>query len=59
MTALSNYLKLRKFVKALSVYEKNPPEIIKDDFAYDRLLDFIHNMCKKALITSSKKKKDK
>ncbi len=30
----------------LSHYTKNPPEIIKDDFAYDRLLDFVHRVAR-------------
>lgn len=31
-------------LRYLSTYEKRPPEVIKDEFAYDRLLDFIHQV---------------
>ena len=43
---------LRKFLTWLSTYEKNPPEVCKDDFAYDRLLAFIQEQARAALATS-------
>jgi len=43
------YKKMENILKYLSTYEKNPPEIIKDDFAYDRLMNFIHEQCRIAL----------
>jgi len=36
-------------LRFLSTYEKNPPEIVKDDFAYDRLLDFVHEVARRGL----------
>ncbi len=32
---------LEKRLLWLSTYEKKPPEVVKDDFAYDRLLEFV------------------
>ena len=32
---------LEKRLRWLSAYEKKPPEVVKDDFAYDRLLEFV------------------
>jgi len=31
-------------LRFLATYHKSPPEIVKDDFAYDRLLDFVHRV---------------
>ena len=33
----------------LSTYEKDPPEVMKDDYAYDRLLAFVHDVAARAL----------
>jgi hypothetical protein len=49
--------RLAAFVLWLSTYKKNPPEIVKDDFAYDRLLLFVHDECKSALAAYSERVK--
>ncbi len=34
---------LEAFLRWLSTYEKHPPEIAKDEFAYDRLLNWLRH----------------
>lgn len=43
------YKRMEDVLKFLSTYEKWPTEIVKDDFAYDRLLDFVHQQAKEGL----------
>ena len=38
-------------LRFLSTYEKDPPEMLKDDYAYDRLLTFIHEVAARALLS--------
>lgn len=38
-------------LRFLSTYEKDPPEVLKDDYAYDRLLAFIHEVAALALLS--------
>ena len=41
--------RMEKALLHLATYEKKPPEILKDDFAYDRLLDYIHKVAQVGL----------
>ena len=41
--------RLREALTFLSKYEKDPPEILYDQWAYDRLLSFVHRVASEAL----------
>jgi len=45
---------LEGFLTWLSTYEKDPPEVMKDDWAYDRFLNFIHEQAAAALASGSR-----
>lgn len=37
--------RVRMFLQWMADYEKSPPEIVKDDFAYDRLMSWMKRSC--------------
>jgi hypothetical protein len=41
--------KMEEALKFLATYEKDPPDLMYDEWAHRRLLDFIHKIAEEAL----------